>query len=144
MHQPDFEDFRQVLNRCAEVFGKPQPTDVIVQAYWRALKDVALSTVQARADEHCKRGKFFPKPYELRPRDDRPAAAPPDKQFTEAQALGGRHLDALRTECGEERWKRHVWICRLDRILVTEHPSSPIYVEALRESRILRPLVRGY
>lgn len=143
MIERDFEAFRGLLNRCAEVFGKAMPSDVVVQGYWRALRDLELVVVEQRAAEHCKRGKFFPKPFELRPREDKAPLAV-DRVFTDAQRSSAHFCEQLRAERGEEAWRNYVWLCRLDRIIATDHPASPIYLEAVREARILRPLVRGY
>lgn len=133
MYEPDFEAFRSVLNRCAEVFSKPQPSDVIVQAYWRALKDVDLATVQRRADEHCKRGKFFPKPYELRPREEK-APRHEDPAFRAAEASNVAHWEEMRRE-DPERHRREVAKARIARLEVVGDRSSSTYAEEMRQLR---------
>lgn len=72
MHASDFESFRGILDRCADVFGKPKPADELVQSYWHALKDQTIGTVKECSERHARYGKFFPKPFELRPRDEGP------------------------------------------------------------------------
>lgn len=76
MHRPDFEKFRGLLNSLATTFGKKPPDDVQVQAYWAALRDLPYELVEQGARHHTRFGKFYPKPVELRPRDDKPAGGP--------------------------------------------------------------------
>ena len=76
MQRPDFPEFRTLLETQAAIFRAPAPTDVLVEAYWNALRDVSLAAVKACASIHAKRGKFFPKPFELRPKDWTPASGP--------------------------------------------------------------------
>lgn len=73
MHPADFDGFTAVMGQLASVYGK-KLDDVTVQGYWRALKDRPLSSVSSLADKHMRYGKFFPKPFELRPKDEKPAA----------------------------------------------------------------------
>ena len=142
MHTSDVEDFTAILRGLGTAFSKPI-TDDLRSVYWEALKDQPIGVIRARAEEHTRRGKFFPKPQELRARDD-PRPMPIERSFVEAERLCVQHLEQLRAERGEDWFRRYVWLCRLDRIIATDHPSSPIYLEAVREARILRPLVRGY
>jgi hypothetical protein len=76
VHRPDFDEFRAVLNTLSTTFGKPQLDDVTVQAYWNALKDQTLESVKRQAAHHTRYAKFFPRPVELRPRDERKPLAP--------------------------------------------------------------------
>jgi hypothetical protein len=76
MHTPDFDEFRRVLNGLAQTFSKPAPDDLLVQAYWNALKDQTIESVKRQATYHTRYGKFFPKPVELRPRDERAPQKP--------------------------------------------------------------------
>lgn len=71
MHSNDFPEFRAILERLAEVFAKPL-TDATAEAYWNALRDQTLAVVRRCADSHTRYGKFFPKPAELRPKEDKP------------------------------------------------------------------------
>lgn len=66
MHQSEFEGFSAVLKRLAAAFSK-KLTDELTQAYWEALRDQSLSTVERIAAQRTRYGKFFPKPAELRP-----------------------------------------------------------------------------
>jgi hypothetical protein len=70
MHQADFDGFSSVLGKLAVVYGKKLDNEM-VQAYWSALKDQSLATVQELANTHTRYGKFFPKPVELRPKESR-------------------------------------------------------------------------
>ena len=76
MHRPDFDEFRKTLNTLSTLFGKPPLDDLAVQAYWNALKDQTLEAVRRGAEYHARYGKFFPKPVELRPRDERKPQQP--------------------------------------------------------------------
>jgi hypothetical protein len=68
MHQDEFAGFERTLRQLGEAFNR-KLTDELVQAYWKALKDLPLSAAQRCADTHMRYGKFFPKPVELRPKD---------------------------------------------------------------------------
>lgn len=72
MHAPDFDRFRALLDQLAALFSREKPDDVLVQAYWNSLRDLPIEIVEACAKSHQRYGKFFPKPYELRPKDDKP------------------------------------------------------------------------
>lgn len=79
----EFSEFESILRRHSQVYSK-KLTDDIVQGYWVALKDISLPTVSRCADNHLRFGKFFPKPAELRPRDESPTAVKEDKAFKAA------------------------------------------------------------
>ena len=100
MHQSDFEGFSALLNRVAAVYSK-KLTDDVVQGYWTALKDQTLTTITELANSHTRYGKFFPKPIELRPKDDKPEPTP-DGKFEEGERRAIEGLEHLRrTEPGE-------------------------------------------
>ena len=104
MHQPDFADFRAVLDGLAQVYGKPKPDDVLTQSYFRALSNLPLDVIRRQAQQHERYGKFFPKPFELRPKDDKPtAAAGTDEKFMVAQRDNARYWLARLKEDGEEK-----------------------------------------
>jgi len=71
MYSTDQAAFREILNALGQVFGKPV-TDQIMGLYWDALRDQPIDLVKAMALAHTRYGKFFPKPKELRPKDDAP------------------------------------------------------------------------
>lgn len=72
MHKPDYDRFRAMLDEHALMFNRDKPDDILVQAYWNSLKDLPWEIVEACGKAHQRFGKFFPKPVELRPRDEKP------------------------------------------------------------------------
>jgi len=73
MLSADYPEFETVIRGLETVFGKALDA-ATMRAYWGALRDVPLETVRAKAAEWLKRGKYFPKPFELRPKDTTPVA----------------------------------------------------------------------
>lgn len=146
MYRTDHADFTAILEGCAKVFGPKELTNDLKTTYWDALKDIPLQQIRELANAHMKRGKFFPKPTELRPKEEKPDAsrtAAMDAAFQEGEKRSVENLEDLRRS-RPEFWRNDVWLRRCDRIIATESPSSPIYAEALKEAERLRPLVRGY
>ena len=107
MHQDDFQPFSGLLMRLAEVYSK-KITDGTVQSYWDALKDQSLATITRLANQHTKFAKFFPKPFELRSKDEKPPLSDPksDGSFREAEDRAIRNLEELRQNNPEEWEKR--------------------------------------
>jgi hypothetical protein len=152
VHRPDFENFRGLLNSLATTFSKKPPDDVQVQAYWAALRDLPYELVEQGARHHTRFGKFYPKPVELRPRDDKPTGAPESRN-----TLDDAERDA-------ERWRERVQAsgdalelaalqdAAWSRKLATMDDRHPAYAETLRQARLAadrhlelltgRPLVR--
>lgn len=81
----DFDEFSDLIRRMCVVFGK-KATDELVNVYWEALKDLTLPIIKRCADSHARYGKFFPKPFDLRPKDDTPQSVKEDKDFQAALA----------------------------------------------------------
>jgi hypothetical protein len=79
----EFPAFEALLKKHSEVFGK-KLTDEMVQGYWAAVKDLSLQTITRCADNHMRFSKFFPKPVELRPKDEAPTSVKEDKDFKSA------------------------------------------------------------
>jgi len=79
----DFNDFSALMRKMCVVFSK-KATDELVNSYWDALKDLQLTVVRRCADNHARYGKFFPKPFDLRPKDDQPSTVKEDKDFQSA------------------------------------------------------------
>jgi len=104
MHQDDFPGFKAVLVQLGEVYPK-KITDDTVQAYWGALKDLSLATIIRLASQHAKYAKFFPKPVELRPKEDKPPLSDPkfDASFREGEERAIRTLEELRQR-NPEAW----------------------------------------
>lgn len=113
MHQDDFAEFSALLARLAEIYPK-KITDETVQAYWGALKDQSIATITRLANQHAKFSKFFPKPFELRPKDDKPALSDPktDGAFREAEDRAIRNLEDLRQR-NPVAWEKHVRDARI-------------------------------
>lgn len=68
MYPIEFDAFKQAMERLSAVFGKTL-TDDLLQTYWQAMRDLPLSTIEAGAQRAARYGKFFPKPVELRPKE---------------------------------------------------------------------------
>lgn len=139
MHQNDFVDFAALLRKLSEVFAK-KLTDETTQAYWGALKDQPLSTVTRLVDQHTRYGKFFPKPVELRPKEDKPAVtrdSAGDAKFREGEARCVANLEELRHQ-DPIRWEHEVRARRNARILATAHPGSAEFEDARLADAALR------
>lgn len=104
MHQGDFEAFTKVMSRLAVVYSK-KLNDELVQGYWMALKDQSLTTIEDCANKHSRYGKFFPRPVELRPKDDKPGIASDGKAET-AEKLSMENLEELRRGCPADWFKQ--------------------------------------
>lgn len=83
MQTHDLGEFNRILDQLGLVFGKTID-DAIRRVYWDALKPLSLKTVRDAATDHMAKGKFFPKPAELRPKFEKsddgkyPAVGSPD------------------------------------------------------------------
>jgi len=97
MHTNDLEAFKWMLKRCGKTFGK-KVDDELVEAYWAALKDEPLSTVERLAGHQMRYGKFFPKPSELRPKADKAPEdrSEADKKFRTCEDACIRSLEEMR------------------------------------------------
>ena len=105
MMRHEMQDLRKLLDEHAEIFRIPKLTDGALQAYWNALSDVPFPAVQGCAANHLRKGRFFPKPAELRPKDWATTPKPFVRQEFDSdlerlagvparQALGDRELRA--------------------------------------------------
>ncbi len=132
MYKPDIENFRELLNGMANLYSKPKPDDVTFQTYWHALKDLPFEVVKARADAHSKFAKFFPKPSELRPKDDRPKSD--DASFNAAVRECQYNLEErLRKDPRGTKWL--LLQSLLARISVTETSGSIVLHERMQFCR---------
>lgn len=114
MHADDFPKFQALLEQLAQVYGK-KLTDELVKACWEALRDQPFARVRQLAEQHLRRGKFFPKPYELRPKEDplpTSRTESMDAAFREAEDRAIRNLEELRQQDPAE-WERHVMAARI-------------------------------
>ena len=95
MYSTDFDAFRTVMDRLGVVFTKAV-SDELMSAYWDALKDQPLQAFREKATSHERHGKFFPKPHELRPKDDKPKVDPRnDPSFIDGEKRATINLDEL-------------------------------------------------
>jgi hypothetical protein len=109
VHADDFPQFQALMAKLAEVYGKTL-TDELVRACWDALRDLPFARVRQLAEQHLRRGKFFPKPVDLRPKEDpTPTVRTPamDGAFREGEERAIRRLEELRQKDPEE-WIRQV------------------------------------
>src|SRR5580658_1613243 len=96
MYPTDSEAFKGTLTQLAQAFGK-ELTEEMRSAYWLALKDRPLASVQECANTHMRFGKFFPKPVELRPKTEKPPMGDTrDEAFRQAEARSLAYLEELR------------------------------------------------
>lgn len=140
----DFAEFEQLMQRFEKIFGK-RLDDETVQLYFNSLREIPLSVVRRKAEDYLKRAKFFPKPVDLRPKEDGPSIvrdAASDAAFNDAINRCTRNLDELKQQNPEE-WGRRVRLGKLDRLIAITHPSEPAYQQILNEWREARGLHVG-
>jgi hypothetical protein len=139
----EFGEFEAIIRQLEKVFGK-KIDDETVRAYWNALKDQSLPSVRRHAEDYLKRNKFFPKPFELRPKEERKLVrdAAADAAFQEAEARCIRNLNELRRQDPIE-WQKRVTLGKLDRLIATTHESHPAYQQILNEWRAARGIHVG-
>ena len=92
MNTADYADFEKLLAKVETLYGKELDDDA-VKLYWDALKDLPLSTVERRIGECIKRCKFFPKPSEIRPREDAATFEQSDKARKDFEAAEKRCIE---------------------------------------------------
>jgi len=137
VHASDRDEFLALLDQLAEVFGKPKLDDLKSQSYWRALRDLPLATIRRCAETHQRFGKFFPKPVELRPRDDKPPIEVSPRHEAElrvAITYNRATWDELRRK-EPERYGYEHGMAVAARAIATTDPGSPVYAQALAEYR---------
>lgn len=67
MQQSDFEEFSQVVNAAAELYGKPM-SPMVLALWWGALKPYDLAAVREGLSRHMQNpdtGQFMPKPADV-------------------------------------------------------------------------------
>ena len=112
MHQNDYDAFAALLGKTAKVFGKKIDNE-IVESYWKALKDQSLTTVTMLAERHIRTGKFWPKPFELRPKDVVSPETNDDGKFKEGEERAMRRLEELR-QANPQAWMKYMEDARPD------------------------------
>lgn len=132
MHRDDFEAFRAQLNAVAAGFQKPIPDDLVVQTYWEALRDLSLDTFIRCAKTHVRFGKYFPKPAELRPADEKPDAVKSDGVFKAAVEDAQRWCDAMKRD-GSALSMAKLRDAYFTRLMITTREDDPAFPEVKRE-----------
>lgn len=114
MLRDDFMRFEKAIRGLEFTYGK-KISDEAMQQYWAALKDLAFEQVNECIQRHIRYAKFFPKPVELRPKEDKPALKDPAfeamkaeyerKEFDEMEGLRMRDpvewMRIVRPKCQE-------------------------------------------
>lgn len=102
MMPEDFGRFEKAIGKLSMVFGKDLSPET-TQAYLRALNDMPIEVIEQRVDSHIRHGKFFPKPAELRPKEDKPR-----QPLTEEFLADVRRSD----EANDRLWaeNRELWL----------------------------------
>lgn len=139
MQTSEFPQFEAALRRLQKVFTK-SIDDEMVQSYWSALKDQKLPVFLRFVERHERHGKFFPKPAELRSKEDKLpeiAGGKDDATFRDGEARCIRNLEEL-NRIDPEAHRLDVGRRQLDRILATQHQGSSLY-EAAYNERFPRP-----
>jgi hypothetical protein len=106
MQASEFSEFESTVRRLEKIFTK-KLDDETIQVYWGALRDLSFATFRRFAERHEKFGKFFPKPSELRPKEDK---LPPVSDINSLRVhddIAIRRLEELRQKDPAE-WERQV------------------------------------
>jgi hypothetical protein len=107
MYSTDAQGFRSILDELATLFGKDL-TDDQRTMYWNSLKDRPIASIAECAHKHMRFGKHFPRPFELRPKDDKPPAEKRDDAvLMEGEKRANERLEDLRGNNPPE-WYRQV------------------------------------
>lgn len=88
MYASEYDQFVRAISTVAAVYGKTLD-DQQVKFYWDALQDRPLADVENRIGRYAKKGKFFPKPRDLRP------VEPDEEKIESNPAAEARYQDAL-------------------------------------------------
>lgn len=136
----DFDAFSTAMVGLARGLRAKEPDDDDLQFYWRALKDLHVSAVMRRIEDWPKRSKFWPKPFELRPKDDRQTSEEPLAERAKIRAAieaNSENWHEMRTK-DPELYRIERGISDTARLMANAKPSSPEYAEAIREDQRLR------
>lgn len=134
----EFSEFEAIIRRLEKVFAK-KIDDETMQAYWGALKDQTLAVFTRFAERHERYGKFFPKPSELRAKEDKlpeVQGGKDDATFRQGEESAIRNLEDLR-RTNLEAWFRRLGDCNATR-LVELHGSDAIWFDLPTRSWRLR------
>jgi len=88
MTPADQDRFKAMLAAEAKFWNFPAKRydDALILGYWTALRDLSIETVEAARARWRKVGRTFPKPSDLRPKDDRGNARAPSAESERAPA----------------------------------------------------------
>lgn len=137
----DYEAFTSLMEQLCATWNKPA-NDALFKAYWAALKDARLEEVQRNVERILRTAgpkQNFPKPAELRDSPERESTPSDEARFAAAVERNTRNWDAFFRD-DPELASLEFGYARAARILATDHPSSPQYAQAMRESRHYRDL----
>lgn len=102
----DFDRFVAIIRKLEGVYGK-SIDDSTMQAWWGALRDLPFELVGERVDAHIRYGRHFPRPAELRPKDDKAREPKDDGAFQDLVRASDARLDDLWCE-DRELWRKTV------------------------------------
>jgi hypothetical protein len=91
----EFPEFEVAIRRLEKIFTK-KLDDETMQAYWGALKDQHLATFKRFVERYERYGKFFPKPSDLRAKEDKLPPVEDHNSLRAAEDLTIRNLEDLR------------------------------------------------
>lgn len=136
MQTSDRPAFAALMQRLAETFDKPL-TDGLVSAYWEALKDQHLAAVTRRADQAIKTSRFFPRPHQLRPADDKAASDSSANEPHELERMNRQAMEywAKTVARDGEEGRLRLTLARCSRIEATTPPDHPAHLMAAQEGR---------
>lgn len=132
MQAAEFGEFDALLKQLGEVFAK-KITDEFAKSYWQSLKDQSLGSVRRHAETHMRYGKFFPKPFELRPKEEKPKLADTTKAERDFQAAVEQNIGNWdeRLRSNPLQTKYMLLDAYVARVNVEEHPGSIAYAEKM-------------
>lgn len=134
MRQSDAQQFRKLMQALADGFAKPL-TDETVEIFWDALRDLYIEQIEVTVKNHLRYKKFFPKPAELRPPDEKPAMVQ-DKKFADAaEAASVKTWEDLRQTDPRRYWTEFekAYLARLDFRLPVGSPEHAAAAEHCRK-----------
>lgn len=65
MTDGNMREFVALLAETASVFGTPRPSSMVVNVYFRTLRDFDIAQVRQALSDHIRTNRFFPRPCEL-------------------------------------------------------------------------------
>lgn len=118
MNSADYDRFRIALTTAAAVYGH-KLDDAQMRFYWDCLADRPIDDVEKRLRTHAQRGRFMPKPRDLRPLEAYSEAPEPnlakDAKFQQGQTFNRETWrravesdpEAARRALAEALWARY-------------------------------------